>query len=99
MPPDLPNALKEAASSVESLAQIVVSKPGLSLGDALKELRSQKRIPPGSDQVLQGLWTFANASPGARHGSSLAAHVDDSHWGFAKTTAEGGLRLLLDLDA
>ena len=96
---DLPNALKEAASAVEALAQIVVGKPGTSLGEAVKQLRAQKRIQPGSDAVIEGLWTFANASPGARHGSSGEAHVDPNHWGFARTSAEGALRLLLDLDS
>jgi hypothetical protein len=79
MPSDLPNALKEAASTVESLAQVVVGKPDLSLGEVVKQVRSQRVIPPGTDGVLDGLWTFANASPGARHGSALPAHVDGSH--------------------
>jgi hypothetical protein len=73
---DLPNALKEAASAVEALAQIVLGKSGTSLGEAVKLLRAQKRIPPGCDAVIEGLWTFANASPGARHGSSRGAKVD-----------------------
>lgn len=96
--PDLPNAVKEAVSAVESLAQVVVGKSGITLGDAVKQLRGQKRIPPGSDSVIEGLWTFANASPGARHGSAMPAHIDPSHWTFARTTAEATLRLLLDLD-
>lgn len=96
--PDLPNALKEVASSVESLAQTVLGKPGLTLGDATKELRSTKRLPTGSDKILDGLYAFASDSPGARHGSTLPARVDPSHWEFARTTAEGAIRLLLDID-
>lgn len=98
-PPNFPNAVKEAASAVESLAQVILGKPGVTLGDAVKELRSQKRIPVGADSVLNGIWAFANSAPGARHGSALPAHVDENNWRFFRTTAEGAMRLLLDLDA
>ena len=97
-PPDLENAVKEAASAVESLAQVVLGKPGLTLGDAIKQLRSSRLIPAGADHVLEGLWTFANASPGVRHGSALAANTTESHWTFARTITEAGMRLLLDVD-
>ena len=97
-PPNLPNAVKETSHALESLAQLVLGKPGVTLGDAVKELRSRKRIPVGADQILDGLWAFASSAPGARHGSALPAHVDENHWEFVRTTAEGAMRLLLDLD-
>ena len=97
--PDLPNALKEACAAIESMAQIALAKPGTTVGDAVKELRSQQRLPVGADKILEGLYAFASASPGARHGSALPAHVDPSHWDFARTSAEGAIRLLLDIDA
>lgn len=65
-PPDYPNAIKEVVSAVESLAQIVLGKSGVTLGDSIKELRSRKRIPVGADKVLEGLSTLANATPGTR---------------------------------
>lgn len=97
--PDLENAVKEAVSAVESLAQVILGKPGVSLGDAIKQLRSRQRIPAGADGVLEGLWTFANTAPGVRHGSARAAETTDSDWTFARTTSEAALRLLLDVDA
>lgn len=97
--PDLPNALKEAAATLESLAQVVLGKPGLTLGEAVKEMRAGRRLPTGADKILEGLYAFASDEPGARHGSSLAAHVDPAHWAFARTATEGAARLLLDLDA
>jgi hypothetical protein len=96
--PNLANAVKEASHAVESMAQIVAGKSGLTLGEAVKQLRSQQRIPVGSDKVIEGLYAFASASPGARHGSTEPPRVEDIHWGFARTTAEGGIRLLLDID-
>jgi len=98
-PPNLPNAVKETAHAVESLVQVVLGKPGLTLGESIKELRAQKRLPVGADKVFEGLYAFANSSPGARHGSALPAHVDEHHWEFVRTTAEGAMRLLLDIDA
>ncbi|MCX7141882.1 MAG: hypothetical protein NT123_12525 [Proteobacteria bacterium] len=98
-PPDLPNAVKEVASCLESLAKIILGKDGVTLGQAVKDLRSLQRLPAGADKILEGLWTFSNQSPGARHGSSNAAHIDPSHWSFVRTVAEGGMRLLLDIDA
>jgi hypothetical protein len=97
--PDLENAVKEAVSAVESLGQVILGKPGVTLGDAIKQLRSQQRIPRGADAVLEGLWTFANTAPGVRHGSARAADTTDSDWAFARTTSEAALRLLLDADA
>lgn len=96
---DLPNAVKEAVSCLESIGQIVVAKNTVTLGEALKVLRSSQRIPAGADKVIEGLWTLSNQAPGARHGSSLPAHIDPNHWSFVRTVAEGGIRLLLDIDA
>jgi hypothetical protein len=98
-PPDLPNAAKEAVSSVESLALVVAGSQGTTLGDAIKALRSSKRLPTGADKILEGLYAFASDAPGARHGSPLPPHVDPNHWQFLRTSAEGALRLLLDVDA
>ena len=96
--PDLPTAAKEAVSGVESLAQLVVGKPGITLGTAVKELRSQQLLPTGADKILEGLYAFASDAPGSRHGSALPAHVDPTHWEFVRTSSEGAMRLLLDLD-
>lgn len=98
-PPDLENAIKEAVSAVESLAQVVLGKPGTTLGEAVKQLRARQMISAGADGVLEGLWTFANSSPGVRHGSALPANATEADWLFAKTTSEAALRLLLDSDA
>jgi hypothetical protein len=96
--PDFPNAAKEAVGGVESLAQVLVSKPGITLGEAVKELRSRQRLPVGADKILEGLYAFASDAPGSRHGSALPAHVDPTHWEFVRTSSEGAMRLLLDLD-
>ncbi len=39
--PDFPNAAKEAVSPVEQLARVVTAKPSATLGDAIKDLRTQ----------------------------------------------------------
>jgi len=98
-PPDYANAVREAVTAVESLAQVVLGKTGLTLGDAVKELRSRKVLPVGADQVLDGLWAFANASPGTRHGAIVPPLAEKSDWEFAQRIAEAGARLLLVVDA
>ena len=98
-PPDYPNATKEAVSAVESLAQVVLGKTGLTLGDAVKELRSRKTLPVGADKVLDGLWAFSNATPGTRHGGTVPPSADESDWEFARQVAEAGTRMLLHVDA
>lgn len=98
-PADYPNAMKEAVSAVESLAQIVLGKGGLTLGDAVKELRSRKTLPVGADKILEGLWAFANATPGTRHGGTVPPTSGASDWEFAREIAEASTRLLLAVDA
>lgn len=97
-PPNLPNAVKEGVHALEALGQLLVGKSGITLGEVIKELRAERRIPVGSDKILEGLYAFANNAPGARHGSSLPARLDEGHWGFFRTTVEGAIRLLLDVD-
>lgn len=94
-PSDFENAVKEAVSAVESLAQVVLGKPSITLGDAIRQLRAQQRVPRGADTVLEGLWTFANSAPGGRHGSARPAVTTDSDWTFARITSEAAIRLLL----
>lgn len=98
-PPDYPNAIKEAVSAVESLAQIALGKSSVTLGDSIKELRSRKRIPVGADKVLEGLSTLANATPGTRHGGTTPPAAEEDEWRFATQVAEAGSRLLLSIDA
>ena len=98
-PVDHPNAIKEAVASLEALSQVVIGKTGLTLGGAVKELRSRKLLPAGADKVLEGLWTFANAIPGARHGGGTPPSAEEREWDFAKQVAEAGVRLLLQIDA
>lgn len=86
-PPDHPNAIKEAVAAVESLAQVVLGKTGLTLGDAVKELRSRKVLPAGADKILDGLWAFANASPGTRHGGATPPSANEPDWTFARQIA------------
>ena len=94
---DIPNAVKEGVVAVEALAKVVV--PGnATLGDCIKMLRKQKRIDPGVDKILEGLWVYASASPGIRHGSGVVPILDERDWQIFKPMIDGALNLLRTVD-
>lgn len=95
---DAVNALKEGVAAVEALAK-VVSGSGATLGACLKTLRSQKLIDPGADKILEGLWIFANASPGVRHASSEAPTLGERDWQVYGPMIDGALAILLKIDS
>lgn len=99
VPADHANAMKEAVQALESLAQVALGKDGLTLGEAVKELRSRKELPAGTDKIIDGLWTFANATPGTRHAGTAPPSADAGDWELARDVAEAATRLLLRIDA
>jgi hypothetical protein len=63
---DPENAVKEGVCALEALALAICGR-GATLGDAVKHLRSATGHWPLLD-VIQRLYTYANAMPGVRHG-------------------------------
>lgn len=95
--PDIENAIKEGVTAVEALAKIVAGG-GTTLGDCIKTLRAERRIDPGTDNILKGLWTFANSAPGVRHGSSSPSSLGVRDWQVFGPMVDGALTLLLSAD-
>lgn len=95
--PDFPNAIKEAVTSLEALARVVVPKSA-TLGDAIKTLRAEKRIEAGVDKLLEGAWTYASATPGVRHGAGEPPLIEESDWHVMKPMIDAALRVVLSAD-
>lgn len=96
--PDLANAVKEAVSSVESLALVVLGSERGTLGDCIKDLRRQGVLKPQLLKALEALWGFASEEPGIRHGRTVAEDVDRAEATFALSLAGSAIPLLLQLD-
>ncbi len=97
-PPDYANAAKEAVSSVEAVAQIIVRNPSATLGDAVKHLRTSGRLEPPLLEGLEELWGFTSESPGVRHGSPSPTTIDVARAQYVLDSSAAAIRLLLSLD-
>ncbi len=96
--PDVQTALREGVLAVESLAKRVIPGGGATLGDCIKTLRKRQLIDAGTDKILEGLWAFANAMPGVRHGSIRQNSLADQDWYVLRPMFEAALTILLRLD-
>lgn len=67
MPPDHPNAVKEAVNALEGTLQVIVSMPSTALPTLLSNL--QPSLPSSLKKLYDGLYAYGSASEGARHAS------------------------------
>jgi hypothetical protein len=65
IPPDYPNAVKEAVNAVEGVWQIVTDKPGTALPTLLSS--AEPPLPSGLKKLYDGLYGYGSGSEGARH--------------------------------
>lgn len=73
--PDYRNSIKESISSVESVAKIIVGNDKTTLGQALKEIEKQHKIPNSLKSAFSSLYGFTSDEGGIRH-SLLESSVD-----------------------
>ena len=72
MPPDYPNAVKEAVNAVEGTLQVVVNMPGTALPTLLSNLNPP--LPSSLKKLYDGLYAYGSASEGARH-AGVGGHL------------------------
>lgn len=96
--PDYAGAVHEAVSAVEGLCRIILSDSSITLGDALPRLRQRKLLHPALLQSIAGLWGFASAEPGIRHGAASASVVNPHEAHFVVDACDVALTLLLAID-
>jgi len=72
MPPDYPNAVKEAVNALEGTLQVVLNMKGTALPTLLSNL--EPPLPSSLKKLYDGLYAYGSASEGARH-ASIGGHV------------------------
>jgi hypothetical protein len=97
-PPNVSAAIREGANAIESLARIACNGETSTLGESLKRLRSTRVLDPGFDKMVEGIYTFRNASPGLGHGAPVAPTHREVDWQVMKPMIEGALTLLVSVD-
>lgn len=65
--PDYRNSIKESISAVESACQVIVGKPGATLGDCIKVIEKNHPLHPAFTQALSKLYGYTSDSGGIRH--------------------------------
>jgi len=96
--PDYAGAVHEAVSAVEGLCRTILGEPSITLGGALQRLRQRNLLHPALSRGIEGLWAFASAEPGIRHGAASAPAVKPHEAHFVVDACEAALTLLLTID-
>jgi len=96
--PDTPGAVHEAVSAVEGMARLLLADDSITLGKAVDELRQAGLLHPALAKCFDGVWGYASAVPGIRHGASSPVVLADPEPAFVVGTCEAALRLLIALD-
>ena len=96
--PDYAGAVHKAINAVEGLCRIILGEPSITLGDALQRLRQRNLLHPALSRSVEGLWGFASAEPGIRHGATSVSAVKAHEAHFVVDACELALTLLLTID-
>ena len=98
-PPDGLRAAREAVSSLEGIARIVVGDSKATLGDCIKSLRAQQRIAGATAKGMESLWGSSSDSPGIRHGATARVELPVAEAEYVIDAVEASGELLLSIDA
>ncbi len=69
---DVANCVKDAVGAVEALARVLLGKPSILLDDAIKQIGQEKGIHKTLQQMVEKLYAYRGAAPGAAHGDTDA---------------------------
>lgn len=97
--PDYAKAAHEAVSAVEGLCRVILNDPALTLGASLKKLTQRGLVHPALAKSIEGLWGFASAEPGVRHGAASTSAVRPADAQYVVEACDAALVLLLGADA
>ncbi len=96
---DFANAVKEAVLALESVAQIVTTAPGTTLGKCIKQLVNERRVSAESGRILEKLYAYRSAVPGVAHAGAEAPSVNEAEARFLMDAAAGAIRFLMAIPA
>ena len=72
--PDYANAVKEAISALEALAQHLLGNEKATLGEAIKKL---DKVPLALQEGIRKIYGYTSNEGGIRHGNSASTHTVD----------------------
>lgn len=96
-PIDLENSVKEMVSSIESVGRTIFPKSS-TLGDVIKQLKSNSSIPNLLVSIIDKFYVFSNASPAIRHGSNKISQLDREEAKFIFYVGIALIKYLIALD-
>lgn len=73
-PVDPENGIKEIVSAIESVGRVFYPSAS-TLGQVIREMRSESKLPSSMIMVLEKFYVMSNAEPGIRHGSHQKSNV------------------------
>lgn len=73
-PVDPENGIKEIVSAIESVGKVFYPS-GSTLGQVIKEMRADNKLPSTMVAVLEKFYVMSNAEPGVRHGSDKKSNI------------------------
>lgn len=73
-PIDPENSIKEIVSAIESVGKIFYPSAA-TLGQVIKEMRAESKLPSTMIAVLEKFYVMSNAEPGVRHGSDKKSSI------------------------
>lgn len=76
--PDYRNSIKESISAVEAICQEITRNKNVTLGDALKIIRDERKIelPPSMREACNKLYGYTSSEDGIRHALSDESKVE-----------------------
>lgn len=96
--PDYAAAAHAAVSAVEGLCRIILGDDSITLGEAVKRMRSRGLLHSTIAKSIEGLWGFASNEPGVRHGATKPTAVKSHDAEFVVEACDAAIVLLLSID-
>jgi len=96
---DYAGAAREAVGAVEGMCRIILGDDSITLGEAVKRMRSQDLLHPALAKSVEGLWGYASAEPGVRHGAVRSSFVEPHEAEFVVEACDAAIVLLLAIDS
>ncbi|MFX0557515.1 AbiJ-NTD4 domain-containing protein [Maribacter sp. CXY002] len=97
LPTDTENGIKEIVSAVESVGRTTYPKAS-TLGDVIKELKKEERLPKMLIPIVEKFYAFANAAPAVRHGSCEESNLQNADGEFIFYVGVSLTRYLIKLN-
>lgn len=95
--PDYRNSIKESISAIEALCKLITGKPGISLGNALKEIeaKSKIKIHTALNKSFDSLYGYTSNADGIRHALLEEPNLDSEDAKFMLVSCSAFINYLI----